>query len=224
MFIRLDRIKKSYKLPTITVHVLRGIDLEVKKGEFIAIMGASGSGKSTLLNIIGCLDRPSEGSYFLEGMDINKKTKNELADIRNRKIGFVFQTFNLLPRIPAWKNVILPLMYADVPLQERKEKALEMLDKVGLTHRELHKPSELSGGEQQRVAIARALMNRPEIILADEPTGNLDSKAGNEIIELFKRLHEEGVTIVLVTHDSEIAQEAGRIVTIGDGECISGCD
>ncbi len=224
MLIKLDHIKKSYELPKITIHVLKGINLEVSRGEFVSIMGSSGSGKSTLLNIIGCLDRPSEGTFLLEGIDINRKTKNELAEIRNKKIGFVFQIFNLLPRVPAWKNVALPLMYANIPSKERKKRAIEMLDKVGLAHRELHSPSELSGGEQQRVAIARALINDPEIVLADEPTGNLDSRSGTEIIGIFRKLRDEGVTIVLVTHETEIANHSDRLITIRDGECYSGCN
>jgi len=222
--IALRDIKKSYILPKVTIEVLKGIDMEVAEKELVAVMGPSGSGKSTLLNIIGCLDRPTSGTYLLLGVDVSRKTDNELAEIRNRKLGFVFQSFNLLPRFPAWKNVELPLLYSGVVAKERKQKAMDILDKVGLSHRADHYPNELSGGEQQRVAIARALINSPAIILADEPTGNLDSRSGKEIIEIFKRLNrEEGVTIVLVTHEREISEQAGRVITIKDGVCYSGC-
>jgi len=220
--IELKSIKKSYVLPKLTVEVLKGIDLVVEKGEFVAIMGPSGSGKSTLLNIIGCLDRPTEGQYLLEGVDVSRKTDNELAEIRNSKIGFVFQNFNLLPRFPAWKNVELPLLYSGVSSKERKARALSLLEKVGLSGREEHNPSELSGGEQQRVAIARALVNNPAIILADEPTGNLDSRSGAGIMEIFSALNREGVTIIMVTHESHIAEKARRVVTIKDGVCFHG--
>lgn len=219
----LKNIKKSYILPKVTIEVLKGIDLEVVPKEMVAIMGPSGSGKSTVLHIIGCLDRPTSGTYLLLGVDVSHKTDNELADIRNKKLGFVFQSFNLLPRFTAWKNVELPLLYSSVPAIERKKRALDILTKVGLSQRADHYPNELSGGEQQRVAIARALINNPEIILADEPTGNLDSRSGKEIIEIFKSLNNEGVTIVLVTHEKEIAEQAGRIITIKDGVCYSGC-
>jgi len=219
----LKNIKKSYILPKVTVDVLRGIDMEVAEKDFVAIMGPSGSGKSTLLHIIGCLDRPTSGQYLLLDVDVSRKTDNELAEIRNRKIGFVFQSFNLLPKLIAWKNVELPLLYAGVDAGARKKKAFEMLEKLGLSHRAEHYPSELSGGEQQRVAIARALINDPAIILADEPTGNLDSRSGKEIIDSFKNLNKEGVTIVVVTHEKEIADEAGKIITIRDGVCQSGC-
>lgn len=220
--IELRGIKKSYLLPKITIDVLKGIDLAVKKGEFVAIMGPSGSGKSTLLNIMGCLDRPSSGIYLLEGVDVSEKSDNELAEIRNRKIGFVFQNFNLLPRFSAWKNVELPLLYSGLPAKERRERAIEFLEKVGLQERAEHNPSELSGGEQQRLAIARSLVNNPIIILADEPTGNLDSRSGAEIVEIFKSLNKEGTTILLVTHEKEIADQANRVITIRDGVCISG--
>lgn len=220
--IELRGIKKSYLLPRITIDVLKGIDLAVKKGEFVTIMGPSGSGKSTLLNIMGCLDRPSSGIYLLEGVDVSKKSDNELAEIRNRKIGFVFQNFNLLPRFSAWKNVELPLLYSGLPAKERRERAIEFLEKVGLQERAEHNPNELSGGEQQRLAIARSLVNNPIIILADEPTGNLDSRSGAEIVEIFKSLNKEGTTILLVTHEKEIADQAGRVITIRDGVCISG--
>lgn len=221
--ISLRNIRKLYVLPKVTVEVLRGIDMEVAEKDFVAVMGPSGSGKSTLLHIIGCLDRPTSGTYLLLGVDVSRKTDNELAEIRNRKIGFVFQTFNLLPRLTAWKNVELPLLYAGVNANTRKKKAFEMLEKLGLSHRAEHYPSELSGGEQQRVAIARALINDPAIILADEPTGNIDSRSGKEIIETFKSLNKEGVTIVVVTHEKDIAEEAGKIITIRDGVCQSGC-
>lgn len=221
--IQLIGLKKSYVLPKVTIEVLKGIDLKVEEREFVAIMGPSGSGKSTLLNIIGCLDRPTEGKYLFMGIDVNSKTDNELADIRNKKIGFVFQSFNLLPRLAAWKNVEMPLIYSGAGYKERKERALAMLRRVGLLERADHKPSELSGGEQQRVAIARALINSPAVILADEPTGNLDSRSGKEIMEIFKRLNEEGVTIIMVTHEMDVANMAKRIVTIKDGVCYSGC-
>ena len=219
----LKDIRKSYVLPKVTVDVLRGIDMEVAEKDFVAVMGPSGSGKSTLLHIIGCLDRPTSGQYLLLGVDVSRKTDNELAEIRNKKIGFVFQSFNLLPKLIAWKNVELPLLYGGVEPNTRKKKAFEMLEKLGLSHRAEHYPSELSGGEQQRVAIARALINDPAIILADEPTGNLDSRSGKEIIETFKSLNREGVTIVVVTHEKDIADEAGKIITIRDGVCQSGC-
>jgi putative ABC transport system ATP-binding protein len=219
----LEDIHRSYELPKITVEVLKGINLEAKQGDFIAIMGPSGSGKSTLLNIIGCLDRPTSGRYLLDNIDVSTKNDNELAVIRNRSIGFVFQSFNLLPRFPAWKNVELPLLYGGVEPKMRKQKAVEMLGRMGLGDRSDHKPNELSGGEQQRVAIARALINSPVIILADEPTGNLDSKVGREIMEIFAELNRGGVTIILVTHEMEIAGFAKRTITMRDGECYSGC-
>lgn len=223
ILIQLKNVRKSYRLAAESIEVLKGIDLDIEKGEFVSIMGPSGSGKSTLLNIIGCLDRASEGDYLLDGMDISRKSDNELADIRNRKIGFVFQNFNLLPRMPAWKNVELPLIYSGMSSAERRDMAERMLQRVGLSHRAMHWPSELSGGEQQRVAIARALINNPLIILADEPTGNLDSRSGKEIMDIFKRLHSEGVTIILVTHESFIAEYAERTINIQDGVCLNGC-
>ncbi len=213
----LKDIHRSYELPKITVEVLKGINLEAEQGDFIAIMGPSGSGKSTLLNILGCLDRPTSGRYLLDNVDVSTKNDNELAEIRNRSIGFVFQSFNLLPRFPAWKNVELPLLYGGVEPKIRKQKAVEMLGRMGLGDRSDHKPNELSGGEQQRVAIARALINSPVIILADEPTGNLDSKVGREIMEIFAELNRGGVTIILVTHETEIAGFAKRIITMRDG-------
>ncbi len=223
LIIELKGIKKSYILPKISIEVLKGIDLEIEEGGFVAIMGPSGSGKSTLLNIIGCLDRPTEGHYLFEGMDVSGKTDNELAEIRNGKIGFVFQNFNLLHRFPAWKNVELPLLYSGVPAKERRERAFAHLEKVGLQDRAEHAPSELSGGEQQRVAIARALINKPAIILADEPTGNLDTRSGDEIMQIFTGLKGEGVTIIMVTHEKNLADLAQRIITIRDGVCQSGC-
>ncbi|MBI4687989.1 MAG: ABC transporter ATP-binding protein [Nitrospirae bacterium] len=222
--IHLSDIRKTYVLGTVALEVLKGIDLDIEKGDFIAIMGASGSGKSTLLNIIGCLDRHTSGMYHFEDIDIAKRSDDELAEIRNKRVGFVFQTFNLLPRFPALKNVELPMIYSSIPSNERRDKALEMLKKVGMSHRIEHKPSELSGGEQQRVAIARALVMQPQIILADEPTGNLDSSSGKEIMNIFKELNSEGVTIILVTHEAAIAKDAKRIITIKDGVCDSGCN
>lgn len=221
--IGLKEIRKSYVLPRITIDVLKGIELEVERGEFVAIMGPSGSGKSTLLHIIGCLDRPSSGQYLLEGIDVSGKNDDELAGIRNAKIGFVFQSFNLLPRYPAWKNVELPLIYSGISSAERRARAMAVLEKVALSDRAGHSPSELSGGEQQRVAIARALVNNPDIILADEPTGNLDSHSGSEIMDLFDVLNREGSTIIMVTHELNLSERAQRVVTIKDGLCSSGC-
>lgn len=220
--IRLRDIRKNYLLGQVSLEVLRGIDLDVKEGDFVAIMGPSGSGKSTLLNIIGCLDRQTSGTYQFEGIDISGKTDDELAEIRNKKIGFVFQTFNLLPRFSAFKNVELPLLYSDMTVTERKNRVLEMLGKIGMSHRAEHNPSELSGGEQQKIAIARALVMQPSVLLADEPTGNLDSRSGAEILSIFKDLNKEGVTIILVTHEKVVAQEAKLIITIKDGVCSSG--
>jgi len=215
--IRMERVTKIYRLGQIEVPALRGIDLEIKPGEMVAIMGPSGSGKSTLMNIMGCLDQPTSGVYELEGIPVSRLNDNQLAEIRNKKIGFVFQTFNLLPRTSALANVELPLIYGGGT--NRRERALEALRKVGILERAKHRPSELSGGEQQRVAIARALVNNPSIILADEPTGNLDSKTSQEIMELFARLNQdEGITIVLVTHDREMAEYARRIIHLRDGQ------
>ncbi len=215
-------IYKRYNIGTENeIEILHGIDLDVYKGEFVSIVGQSGSGKSTLMNIIGILDRPTEGEYFLEGIDVAKAKDNELSKIRNQKIGFVFQTYNLIPRTSALKNVELPMMYAGVRGKERSEKAKELLEMVGMKERMLHKPDELSGGQKQRVAIARALMNDPSIILADEPTGALDSKTGRMIIDLFHELHEEkGITIVLITHSNELAEETERVLTLKDGLII----
>ena len=200
-----------------TVNALRSISIDIYKGEYMAFMGPSGSGKSTLMNIIGCLDSPSSGSYILNQNDVSHLTENELAEIRNKEIGFVFQTFNLLPRSTALENVELPLIYAGLGRSERKEKAYESLKSVGLGDRDSHKPNELSGGQRQRVAIARALVNNPSIILADEPTGNLDSKTSYDIMDLFNQLHENGNTIIMVTHEEDIADYAHRIVRLMDG-------
>lgn len=203
------------------IHALHGVTFELRKNEYIAIMGPSGSGKSTLMNLIGCLDSPTKGNYYLNGKLVSDMDDDELAFIRNREIGFVFQTFNLLPRASALQNVELPLTYAGIPTSQRREMANRAMDQVELGSRKHHKPNELSGGQRQRVAIARALVNNPSIILADEPTGNLDSKTGQEIMALFKRLHQEGNTIVLVTHEAELAQHANRIVHILDGKISS---
>lgn len=221
--IKLIDVHKSYILPKVKIEVLKGINIDILEKEFVALMGPSGSGKSTLLHIIGCLDRPTSGQYLFLDVDVSNKTDNELAEIRNKSIGFVFQSFNLLPRLSAWKNIELPLLYSGVSAKERKQRAIDMLGKVGLSERAEHHPNELSGGEQQRVAIARALVNNPTVILADEPTGNLDSHSGKEIIELFKALNKEGVTILLVTHEKAVADETNRIITIKDGVCFSGC-
>jgi putative ABC transport system ATP-binding protein len=215
--IRTERLTKNYILGAETVHALRGIDLTVARNEYLAIMGPSGSGKSTLMNLIGCLDTPTAGEYWLNGQPVAGLSDDELARIRNREIGFVFQTFNLLPRATALHNVELPLIYAGVSSKERRDRASDMMDKVGLKDRMLHRPAELSGGQRQRVAIARALVNGPAILLADEPTGNLDSGTGEEIMQLFDSLHVQGQTIVLVTHEHDIAAHAHRTVTLRDG-------
>jgi putative ABC transport system ATP-binding protein len=209
---------KTYVMGDEEIHALRGVSVEIERGEYVAIMGPSGSGKSTLMNLIGCLDTPSKGSYLLNGKQVSQMNDNELARIRNEEIGFVFQTFNLLPRASALHNVELPLVYAGVPARDRQERARAALDKVELTQRMNHRPNELSGGQRQRVAIARALVNNPSILLADEPTGNLDSKTGAEIMALFARLHQAGNTIVLVTHEADIAAFAHRTIHLRDGQ------
>jgi putative ABC transport system ATP-binding protein len=216
--IQFENIQKIYVLGLTKVNALRGIDLQIKRNEYVAIMGPSGSGKSTLMNIIGCLDVVSEGKYYLNNNDVSELKDDELAHIRNKEIGFVFQTFNLLPRANALHNVELPLIYNGTPATKRKELAIAALEKVGLADRMKHKPNELSGGQRQRVAIARALVNNPSIILADEPTGNLDTKTGEEIMEIFDNLHQQGNTIILVTHESFIAEHAHRVVHLKDGK------
>jgi len=209
---------KTYQMGTEEVHALRGVSIVIERGEYVAIMGPSGSGKSTLMNLIGCLDTPTKGSYLLNGKQASKMNDDELARIRNEEIGFVFQTFNLLPRATALHNVELPLIYAGVSSKVRNERAKEALDKVELSDRKTHRPNQLSGGQRQRVAIARALVNNPSILLADEPTGNLDSKTGVEIMSLFERLHEGGNTIILVTHEPDVAAHAHRVISIRDGQ------
>ncbi|HUL33975.1 MAG TPA: ABC transporter ATP-binding protein [Candidatus Eisenbacteria bacterium] len=219
--IRTEALAKVYQMGTEEVHALRGVDVEIRKGEYVAIMGPSGSGKSTLMNLIGCLDSPSSGRYWLAGRLVSELDDDELAYIRNKEIGFVFQTFNLLPRATALHNVELPLIYSGTPAEERIERAKEALERVDLGPRMNHKPNELSGGQRQRVAIARALVNHPSIVLADEPTGNLDSKTGEEIMNLFENLHSQGNTIILVTHEMDIAQHAHRVIFIRDGKIAS---
>jgi putative ABC transport system ATP-binding protein len=209
---------KTYVMGSEEIHALRGVSIEIERGEYVAIMGPSGSGKSTLMNLIGCLDTPSKGTYLLNGKEVSLMNDNELARIRNEEIGFVFQTFNLLPRATALHNVELPLVYAGVPSRERQDRAKSALEKVELKDRVTHRPNELSGGQRQRVAIARALVNNPSILLADEPTGNLDSKTGAEIMALFARLHAAGNTIVLVTHEPDVAAFAHRSIHIRDGQ------
>lgn len=216
--ISLDKIVKNYYIGSITVEALRSVDVEIKENEYVAIMGPSGSGKSTLMNLVGCLDTPTSGTYVLNGTDVSQMDDNRLAEIRNREIGFIFQTFNLLPRYTALENVTLPLIYAGTGKGERVEKAKKTLDEVGLADRMDHRPNELSGGQRQRVAVARALVNNPSIILADEPTGNLDSKTSIDIMKLFGDIHSKGNTIILVTHEESIARYAHRIIRLLDGE------
>ena len=215
--IRLTKISRRYQMGSETIHALREVSLEIKRGEYVAIMGPSGSGKSTLMNLIGCLDTPSAGKYELNGVQVSEMDDNDLADIRNKEIGFIFQTFNLLPRSDALRNVELPLIYAGISSEERRQIALDALRNVGLGDRIHHKPNELSGGQRQRVAVARALVNKPSILLADEPTGNLDTKTGNEILALFEELSRKGNTLIIVTHEEDVARHARRILRIRDG-------
>jgi len=219
--IRLHNISRRYQMGAETIHALRDVSLEIQRGEHVAIMGPSGSGKSTLMNLIGCLDTPTAGEYELNGVQISQMDDNQLAEIRNREIGFIFQTFNLLPRSDALRNVELPLIYSGRPADERRRVALEALSSVGLADRVHHKPNELSGGQRQRVAVARALVNRPSILLADEPTGNLDTKTGADILALFEQLSDKGNTIIVVTHEEEVAKHARRIIRIRDGAIAS---
>ncbi|MCD6130925.1 MAG: ABC transporter ATP-binding protein [Candidatus Hydrothermae bacterium] len=218
--IELKGVKKIYQMDHVKVAALRGIDLKIEEGEYVAIMGPSGSGKSTLMHIIGCLDRPTEGLYIFRNTPVHELTEEELAEIRRDRVGFVFQNFNLLPRITARENVELPMVYKGIKAKERHQRAVELLRKVGLGARVNHKPTELSGGERQRVAIARALANEPDIILADEPTGNLDTKTEEEILKIFDQLWDEGKTIIVVTHDPEVAAHAKRIIHIRDGKIV----
>lgn len=216
--IKLNNITRTYKVGAEPVRALRSVSLEIYKNEFVALMGPSGSGKSTLMNILGCLDTPTSGEYFLNGLDVSKMDDNELAEVRNKEIGFVFQTFNLLPRSTALENVMLPQIYAGISKADRMKRANDVMESVGLTDRSHHRPNEMSGGQRQRVAIARALVNHPSIILADEPTGNLDSKTSYEIMGVLEEIHRQGNTIILVTHEEDIARHAHRIIRLMDGE------
>jgi len=219
--VKIEKLVKIYRLGEVEVDALRGLNLDIYKANFISIVGPSGCGKSTLMHILGCLDRPTTGKVLIEGVDVSTLTDNQLAEIRSRKIGFVFQTFNLLPRITAVENVELPLVYSGVPAEKRRDRAMEILTKVGLADRAFHKPPELSGGQRQRVAIARALVNNPSIIFADEPTGNLDSKAGEEVMSLFKQLDAEDKTIIMVTHNPELARQTERSIHLKDGQVVA---
>ena len=221
LLIHIEDMTKVYQMGDIQVHALRGVSLQIRAGEYVAIMGASGSGKSTLMNMIGLLDRPTGGSYKIRGAEASKLSKSKLADLRNKEIGFVFQQFNLLARVSARRQVELPLFYAGISGRKRREMAGEALEKVGLADRAAHRPDELSGGQQQRVAIARALVNRPSLLLADEPTGALDTKTGAEVMSLFDELHAQGLTVIMVTHDSQVAIRAKRIVTLSDGIVVT---
>jgi putative ABC transport system ATP-binding protein len=219
--IELVNITKTYRMGSMDITVLTDIVLNVQGGEFIAVMGPSGSGKSTLMNILGCLDRPTSGVYYFETREISTLTDDELASVRNTKIGFVFQTFNLLPRFSALKNVEVPLIYGGIPARKRRERAAPLLERVGLGERMQHKPTELSGGQQQRVAIARALVNNPSLLLADEPTGNLDSRSGEEILKILTELNGQGVTVIIVTHDQDVAAQCKRIINLKDGRILN---
>lgn len=222
--LKLENIKKIYKMGEFEVHALKGVSLHIKEHEFVSIIGPSGSGKSTLMNMIGCLDVPTSGTYYVDGIEVSKMKDDELADLRNKKIGFIFQQYNLLPKLTAVENVELPLIYRGIKADERRRLAQAALERVGLGNKMNHKPNELSGGQQQRVSIARALSSKPSLILADEPTGALDSRSGVEIMQMLHELHEEGNTIVIITHDLKIAQQAKRVVTIRDGEIVSDID
>ena len=215
--IDIQNITKFYEMGDVLIKALNGVNVDIERNEFVALMGPSGSGKSTLMNVLGCLDTPTSGIYILNGSLVSDMTDNELAEIRNKEIGFVFQTFNLLPRLNAWENVALPLVYAGMGRKKRYERAMEVLESVGLADRSDHKPNELSGGQRQRVAIARALVNHPSIILADEPTGNLDTKTSEEILRIFHTIHEKGNTVIMVTHEEDVARHALRIIRLRDG-------